>query len=262
LIRSCHFPTIALLRPGRFDRKIFVTVCTDNESKEAVLRAQTKDYSLESGLDLRLVASALPKMMSGADIAGICRQAYSSALSRTLESLARMALSEVGTVDVSTIQINVEDTEVSAAISAYILKLPESDLVIQIREDDFLTACKFAKSSISEDELLVYESIGSQFDDTKSWVAAIDDPVQLTVAQKIAAIEKKMPSRDGNSSLQQAVDRSLMLSQFESDRDSTASPELKPDIKVPTPHRLAVHLPIFDEGERPRQDLQQYQIFM
>lgn len=260
----CHFPIKALLRPGRFDRKIFVTVCTDTESKEAVLKAQTKDYSLESNLDLRLVASELPKMMSGADIAGICRQAYSAALSRTLESFAHTALSEAGKLDVDSIQINVEDSQVSAAISAYIQKLPESDLFIKIREEDFLTACKFAKASISDDELLVYETIGSQFDDTKSWVTTVDDddPAQLTVAQKIAAIEKKIPNREEILSPEQAGDRLLLINQFESNRDSTASPELKPDTKVPTPLRLAVNLSIFDEAGSSHHDFQQHQIFM
>ena len=162
----------ALLRPGRFDRKIFVTVCTDIYSKEAVLKAQTKSYSLKEDVDLLQVAEALPAKVSGADIAGICRQAYTSALTNAINSLARLALSEANSEDFSVPEhFNIEDADICDAVSSYMQRIPDKDLIVRVTQDDFLCACRAAKPSISDEELLTYEAMGSRFDDAKHCIA-------------------------------------------------------------------------------------------
>ena len=63
----------ALLRPGRFDRQIAVTL-PDIKEREAILAVHTKKIQLNDDVDLRKFARATPGM-SGADLANIVNEA-------------------------------------------------------------------------------------------------------------------------------------------------------------------------------------------
>lgn len=63
----------ALLRPGRFDRQIFVDLPDMNERK-AVFQVHTKPLKLDDTVDLDFLARQTPGF-SGADIANICNEA-------------------------------------------------------------------------------------------------------------------------------------------------------------------------------------------
>ena len=63
----------ALLRPGRFDRQIFVTP-PDLEGRKRILAVHTRDKPLEVGIDLELVARQTSGL-TGADLANICNEA-------------------------------------------------------------------------------------------------------------------------------------------------------------------------------------------
>jgi cell division protease FtsH len=78
----------ALLRPGRFDRQIFVSP-PDVKGREGVLRVHTRDKPL-AGVDLALVAKQTSGL-TGADLANICNEAAIHA--------ARRGASTIGTRD-------------------------------------------------------------------------------------------------------------------------------------------------------------------
>jgi len=63
----------ALLRPGRFDRQIFVTP-PDLKGRRAVLAVHTRDKPLAENVDLELVARQTSGL-TGADLANICNEA-------------------------------------------------------------------------------------------------------------------------------------------------------------------------------------------
>jgi cell division protease FtsH len=63
----------ALLRPGRFDRQIFVTP-PDLKGRRQVLKVHTRDKPLAEGVDLELVARQTSGL-TGADLANICNEA-------------------------------------------------------------------------------------------------------------------------------------------------------------------------------------------
>lgn len=63
----------ALLRPGRFDRQIFVDLPDVNERKEIFL-VHLKPLKLEANIDIDFLAKQTPGF-SGADIANICNEA-------------------------------------------------------------------------------------------------------------------------------------------------------------------------------------------
>jgi transitional endoplasmic reticulum ATPase len=74
----------AILRPGRFDRLIYVPE-PDQEARLAIFKIYTKDMPLVKDVDLINLAS-LTKSYSGADIESLCREAAMIALRNDIKS--------------------------------------------------------------------------------------------------------------------------------------------------------------------------------
>ncbi len=166
----------ALLRPGRFDRKIYISLCTDIESKVSILNASTRKFTLEEDVDLFTVAAALPVLMSGAGIAAVCRSAYSYALERLISELGVQAMKgQMGSSDEKTytnphsdnesIVVDLDNEDTCACISTYLDSLQDEDIVVYVSVSDFLRAASNAKPSISESDLREYEALERAFDD-------------------------------------------------------------------------------------------------
>ena len=65
----------ALLRPGRFDRLLYLGVSETNEEQLRILRALTRKFRLDTALDLMDVARACPFNFTGADFYALCADA-------------------------------------------------------------------------------------------------------------------------------------------------------------------------------------------
>ena len=63
----------ALLRPGRFDRQIYVGT-PDSKGREAILKVHAKDKKLDDSVNLRLVARSTPGF-TGADLSNLINEA-------------------------------------------------------------------------------------------------------------------------------------------------------------------------------------------
>lgn len=74
----------SLLRPGRFDKLLYVGPYITKEDKAAVLTAQMKKFNLAKGLTIATIAEHLKQEMTGADIYSICSNAWLSAVRRTI----------------------------------------------------------------------------------------------------------------------------------------------------------------------------------
>lgn len=76
----------ALLRPGRFDKLLYVGPYITKEDKMAVLTAQMKKFYLAKGLSIGKIADLLTQDMTGADIYSICSNAWLSAVRRLINT--------------------------------------------------------------------------------------------------------------------------------------------------------------------------------
>ena len=74
----------AVLRPGRFDRLIYVPQ-PDSDSILEIFKIYTRDMPLAKGVDLSRLA-AMAKNYSGADIEALCREAAMNALRKDIKS--------------------------------------------------------------------------------------------------------------------------------------------------------------------------------
>src|SRR5207248_9057506 len=75
----------ALLRPGRFDRRVTVSP-PDRVGREAILRVHTRSVPLAPDVDLGGLASSTPGMV-GADLANLVNEAALSAARRGHETV-------------------------------------------------------------------------------------------------------------------------------------------------------------------------------
>lgn len=76
LIAATNRPDVldsALLRPGRFDRQVYVSI-PDIKGREEILSVHTKKVPVDEGVDLKVLARGTPGF-SGADIANLVNEA-------------------------------------------------------------------------------------------------------------------------------------------------------------------------------------------
>ncbi|CAH1396055.1 unnamed protein product [Nezara viridula] len=69
----------ALLRPGRFDKMLYIGPCEDNNSKEKVMKAITRKFILSDDVEITDLIYMLPKQITGASMYGICSSAWMEA---------------------------------------------------------------------------------------------------------------------------------------------------------------------------------------
>jgi peroxin-6 len=74
----------ALLRPGRFERLVYVGPPSDEASRLAILTAQTRHLKLDDGVNLTRVLRKCPSSMTGAEFYALCTEAVSNAMRRAI----------------------------------------------------------------------------------------------------------------------------------------------------------------------------------
>ena len=82
----------ALLRPGRFDRRV-VVVPPDRAGRRAILEVHTRSVPLDTDVDLGAIASATPGMV-GADLANVANEAALLAAKRDHSKVARQDITD------------------------------------------------------------------------------------------------------------------------------------------------------------------------
>ncbi|KAM5263296.1 peroxisome biogenesis factor 6 isoform 1-T1 [Ctenodactylus gundi] len=121
----------ALLRPGRFDKLVFVGASEDRASQLRVLSAITRKFKLEPSVSLVSVLDHCPPQLTGADLYSLCSDAMMSALKRRVCDL---------------------EEGLEPASSALLLTM-----------EDLLQAAARLQPSVSEQELLRYKRIQRKF---------------------------------------------------------------------------------------------------
>lgn len=72
----------ALLRPGRFDKMLYLGISDTHEKQATILEALTRKFSLDPNLSLRRVADRLPLTYTGADLYALCSDSMLKAITR------------------------------------------------------------------------------------------------------------------------------------------------------------------------------------
>lgn len=145
----------ALLRPGRFDKMLYLGVSDTHEKQQTILEALSRKFTLHPDLSLARVASTLPFTYTGADMYALCSDAMLKAITRQ----ARAIDEKVATIS------NTRETPITTAYFFDHLAT-EEDTAVMVMEDDFIEAHKELVPSVSADELKHYERVRKTFEGT------------------------------------------------------------------------------------------------
>ena len=191
----------ALLRPGRFDRQIFVSP-PDVVGREQILRVHSRDKPLDGDVDVALLARQTSGL-TGADLANICNEAaifaarrhartvrmgdFDSALERVVAGMQSsralsdhekrvVAYHEAGHALCGELLPSVDRVHRISIVPrghalGYTLNLPEEDRYLKTREEliDFMTMLLGGRAA----EQLVFEAITTGASDDLKRVAEI-----------------------------------------------------------------------------------------
>lgn len=140
----------ALLRPGRFDKMLYLGVSDTHRKQATIMEALTRKFALHPELSLDRVSEQLPLTYTGADLYALCSDAMLKAITR--KSTA---------VDDKIKQL--PSGPVSTAYFFDYLAKPD-DVSVMVTEEDFLSAQSEMVPSVSAKELEHFERIRQTFE--------------------------------------------------------------------------------------------------
>ncbi|KAL3659276.1 hypothetical protein V7S43_015854 [Phytophthora oleae] len=143
-----------LLRPGRFDRLLYLGICNEKSAQLKVLKAQTRKFTLAEGADLDAVVEHCPTNFTGADFYALSSSALAAALKDRVEALDRQLE-----------EINAEDCYSSSPMTIRLLlnKLSPEELRVPVSQEHFMTALSQVVPSVSPAEIQHYENLKKQY---------------------------------------------------------------------------------------------------
>eukprot|EP01025_Chloroclados_australasicus_P051744 TRINITY_DN6032_c2_g3_i1.p1 TRINITY_DN6032_c2_g3~~TRINITY_DN6032_c2_g3_i1.p1 ORF type:complete len:951 (+),score=92.14 TRINITY_DN6032_c2_g3_i1:36-2888(+) len=118
---------LSLMRPGRLDQLLYVGIAKDPLSKQKILNALTRKFVLSTDVDLLSIAVVCHPNMTGADLYGVCADAWMAAAKRIM----------------------------------LVTEEPDGDVVVE--QQDFKVAIAQAGPSLSEEEVQKYETLAKQY---------------------------------------------------------------------------------------------------
>lgn len=145
----------ALLRPGRFDRMLYLGVSETHEAQLDILRALTRKFKLDGDLNLADIANECPFHYTGADFYALCSDAMLNALNRKVAELD----SKIGQLNKQS-----EFRQHQLTPQYYLTEIATSDdLHILVTQRDFIRALNELTPSVSVLEMQHYATIQKRF---------------------------------------------------------------------------------------------------
>ncbi|KAH3898665.1 related to Peroxisomal biogenesis factor 6 [Saccharomycodes ludwigii] len=147
----------ALLRPGRFDKLLYLGISDTNEKQCNIIKALTRKFAISEDTDLLEVAANCPFTYTGADFYALCSDAMLNAMTRVAKD-----------IDLKLDKYNKEENDnVKKPVS---LKFwfdnvaNDYDIKVVVTMEDFIKAQKNLKPSVSAEELEHYLKIRANFE--------------------------------------------------------------------------------------------------
>lgn len=151
----------ALLRPGRFDRMLYLSVSETHAAQLNILQALTRKFKLDSDVgDLSAVAEQCPLNLTGADFYALCSDAMLKAMTR-----------KAAEVDEKIATLNATPVEQRDAVHPwpitpqyYLAEMAQaSEIEVKVALVDFEAALRELVPSVSEREMEHYREVQRKF---------------------------------------------------------------------------------------------------
>ncbi|KAJ5116099.1 ATPase AAA-type core [Penicillium angulare] len=140
----------ALLRPGRFDKMLYLGVSDTHRKQATILEALTRKFALNPEVSLDRVAERLPLTYTGADLYALCSDAMLKAITR--KSTA--------------VDDKIKQLPGEPVTTAYFFDhlATAEDVNVNVTEEDFVSAQQELVPSVSAKELEHFERIRQTFE--------------------------------------------------------------------------------------------------
>ncbi|KAL7664558.1 Peroxisomal ATPase PEX6 [[Candida] zeylanoides] len=146
----------ALLRPGRFDKMLYLGISDTNEKQAKILEALTRKFTLGESVDLAAIARKCSFTFTGADFYALCSDSMLNAMTRT-----------AGAVDAKIKRYNdARETPVSTRWW-FDNVATEEDIKVMVEMEDFEKAQSELSPSVSAEELEHYLRVRRNFEGGK-----------------------------------------------------------------------------------------------
>ncbi|KAG7892742.1 hypothetical protein KL936_000916 [Ogataea polymorpha] len=149
----------ALLRPGRFDKMLYLGIADTHEKQAKIIQALTRKFQLDPSVDLGKIAETCPFTYTGADFYALCSDAMLNAMTRT-----------AGAVEKKINEYNCnreEGDKISTRFWFDNIAKPE-DTQVLVKSEDFAKARDELVPSVSAEELQHYLSVRENFEGGKT----------------------------------------------------------------------------------------------
>jgi len=147
----------ALLRPGRFDKLLYLGIPDTNEKQLNILKALTRKFTFHEDVDLMQVAENCPFNYTGADFYALC----SDAMLNAMINIAHTVDSKLTEYN----QIRNDNQEKAVSLNYWFDQVAtDNDTSVTVRMEDFIKAHKELTASVSQDELDHYLKVKRDFE--------------------------------------------------------------------------------------------------
>ncbi|KFY01209.1 hypothetical protein O988_02860 [Pseudogymnoascus sp. VKM F-3808] len=145
----------ALLRPGRFDKMLYLGVSDTHDKQATIMEALTRKFTMSPTLSLPRIATRLPFTYTGADFYALCSDAMLKAVTR-----------QASAVDAQVKALNSQRAPDDVVTTAYFFDhyAKPSDVAVVVTEEDFVAAQQELVPSVSAKELEHYTKVRAQFE--------------------------------------------------------------------------------------------------
>ncbi|KAI0391208.1 peroxisomal biogenesis factor 6 [Xylariaceae sp. FL0594] len=177
----------ALLRPGRFDKMLYLGVSDTHEKQLKIMEALTRKFTIHPSVSLAAVAEKLPFTYTGADFYALCSDAMLKAVTR-----------QAAAVDAKIRALNLmrpADQPISTANFFDHHASPE-DIAVMVTEEDFLEANRELVPSVSAGELAHYERVRATFEGVRDK----DKDGKKALTTTSSCLPSPAPAESGNNS--------------------------------------------------------------
>ncbi|KAL9579406.1 MAG: hypothetical protein Q9212_005128 [Teloschistes hypoglaucus] len=163
----------ALLRPGRFDKMLYLGISDTHQKQLTILEALSRKFALDPDLSLARVAESLPFTYTGADLYALCSDAM-------LKAITRQA---------SAVDAKIKALPNGPVSHAYFFDhlATKEDIAVTVSEEDFQAARRELVGSVSAKELEHYQRVRQSFE-------APSKPPSITPVPNVPP-QRSMPTR-------------------------------------------------------------------
>ncbi|RWS17148.1 transitional endoplasmic reticulum ATPase-like protein [Dinothrombium tinctorium] len=170
----------AILRPGRLDQLIYIPL-PDEKSREQILKANLRKSPLAKDVDLAFLAR-VTHGFSGADLTEICQRACKLAIRESIEQEIKREKERAQNHDAA-------------------MDVEEVDPVPEIRREHFEEAMRFARRSVSDNDIRKYEMFSQTLQQSRGFGTNFRFPTQNTAADNPSSGNPGNFADDGDDDL-------------------------------------------------------------